>query len=119
MSTPGRLITLTLTLVFTALATSPARAACAWVLWVEESWLVAYKRDERPTRWTLVEAHQSQADCERAQTTKIKILSKKEDKVHQNIISRTVPGGYEQTNITLNVRVICVPDSIDPRRGTT
>jgi len=31
-----------------------ASAECAWVLWVEESWIVAYKRDERPTTWTLV-----------------------------------------------------------------
>lgn len=93
-----------------------AAAACAWVLWVEESWLVAYQRDERPTRWTLVEVHQSQVDCERAQTGKIKTLSKGDGEVHGNIISRTFPGGYAQTNITQHLRVICVPDTIDPRK---
>lgn len=110
------LVGLAVTLGLMFAVTHPARAACAWVLWVEESWIVAHERDERPPRWTLVEAHQAQADCERAQAAKVKTLSKREDEVHGNIISRTFPGGYEQTNITRNLRVICVPDTIDPRR---
>ena len=98
-----------------ALATS-AHAECAWVLWVEESWLVAYKQDERPTTWTLVGAHPLRAECEQAQAGKIKTLANGDGvEVHGNILARTFPSGYNQSSITRTSRVICVPDSIDPR----
>lgn len=95
---------------------TPAAAECAWVLWVEESWLVAYKQDERPTAWTLVEAHPLRAECEQAQAGKIKTLSNADGVVVQgNILARTFPSGYNQSNITRSSRVVCVPDTIDPR----
>lgn len=46
-------------------------------------------------------------------------LSKGNGGVHGNIISRTSPGGYAQTNTTQRLRVICVPDTIDPRKERT
>jgi hypothetical protein len=53
-----------------------AEATCAWVLWVEESWVVALKRDERPIKWTLVEAPSSQAECNQAASEKLMTLAK-------------------------------------------
>lgn len=92
-------------------APAPSDAECAWVLWVEESWVVAYKRDERPTIWTLVEAHPKRVDCEQAQTEKITVLSKREGVQRRaNIISWTITD-----YISKNTRVICVPDTLDPR----
>lgn len=96
--------------------TTSAHAECAWVLWVEESWLVAYKQDERPTTWTLVGAQPLRAECEHAQAGKITTLAKGDGvEVHGNILARTFPSGYNQSNITRTTRVICVPDTIDPR----
>jgi hypothetical protein len=93
-----------------------ASAECAWVLWVEESWLVAYKRDERPTTWTLVEAHTRLSDCERAKAGKIKALASQDDvRLTANIVSKTFPGGYDGSTISRNNRVICIPDTVDPR----
>jgi hypothetical protein len=93
-----------------------ANAECAWVLWIEEWWTVAYGVDERPTTWTLVQARRSEADCERALVEKIKVLSKQGDaEVSGNIINRTFAGGHAQTNITQSERVICLPDTVDPR----
>jgi hypothetical protein len=104
-------------LILSLVLAPPAWAACAWVLWVEESWNVVYQRDERPATWTLVEAHQSQDDCARAQAGKIAALAKGKDvEVKSNIVSRTFPrAGHADTPLYQNTRIVCVPDTVDPR----
>jgi hypothetical protein len=98
-----------------AVATS-AHAECAWVVWVGESWLATYKQDERPALWTLVEAYPLLANCQQAQDAKIKTLSNRDGvEVHGNVVTKTFPSGYNRSNVTRSVRVICVPDTVDPR----
>jgi hypothetical protein len=102
-------------LVVGALVALPAvaEAACTWVLWVEESWIAVFKRDEKPPKWTLVGAHEEAARCERAQIVKINGLAKDKDtEIHDNLIFTRLA-----ENLTRVTRVICIPDSIDPRGG--
>jgi hypothetical protein len=95
---------------------STAAAECAWVVWVEESWSATYKQDERPTVWTLVEAYPLLADCQNAQAAKIKVLLSRDGReLHGNIVTRQFPVGYNQSIVISYLRVICVPDTIDPR----
>ncbi len=101
---------LSVALLSLPLLAGSASAECAWVLWVEESWVVALQRDERPTEWTLVGAFGSQADCHRSQAEKITTLAKGDEaQVAFNIVSKKSPTGYQ------DLRVICVPDTVDPR----
>ena len=95
---------------------SSAAAECAWVVWVEESWSATYKQDERSTLWTLVEAYPLLADCQNAQAAKIKVLLSRDGReLHGNIVTRQFPVGYNQSILISYLRVICVPDTIDPR----
>jgi len=93
-----------------------ASAECAWVLWVEESWSVAYKQDERPTTWILVGAHLRPSDCENAAAEKVNLLARQDGaRRDNNIISTKLLGGYDGTTLTRMNRIICVPDTVDPR----
>jgi hypothetical protein len=101
---------------------SSAGAACAWLLWVEDWWLPTPVQDERPREWTLVQAEQSQRDCELNAEGKVKVLAKDRELRSKNIITNTYPGtpwtrGGEQmpSTITHFTRVVCFPDTVDPR----
>jgi len=100
-----------LALLGVVVLSSPASAQCAWVLWIEESRIVVYKRDERPPRWTLVGGYASRSECEEGQRAKVATLAKRERaEVSSNVISEDFG-----TDIVRQTRVICVPDTIDPR----
>src|SRR5262249_9106613 len=82
----------------------------AGVLWIEESRLAVYAKDEKPRSWMLVEAFPARATCLQAQEEKIKRLGDSAEKVEGNIIVTSV-----NSSTTRLQRVVCVPDTIDPR----
>jgi hypothetical protein len=83
---------------------------------VEESWSVAYKQERAANYLDSGRAHPLRAECDQAQAAKIKTLAMADGvEVHGNILARTFSSGYNQSNIIRTNRVICLPDTVDPR----
>ena len=89
-----------------------AYAECAWVVWIENSWV---GQNTPATEWVVVEAYPGHQDCQKAQAGKINTLAEKDDEyatrtVHGNIVAIR----YKVTGNYNNLRVVCLPDTIDP-----
>jgi hypothetical protein len=127
------LVSVPLLFVSLSVLAGPASAGCAWVLWYEEA-ITAFpernpehRTESPPTHartWTIVQANASEADCQRGLTAEMTRRSRpepdREISVAANRVVETVfraSRGRRQVVSTTNLRYVCLPDTVDPRRA--
>lgn len=87
------------------LAASDATAACAWIMWQDHTWRGTPSSD----KWTPVGAFEKSGECRIHEKAKVSgWLSKGATSLADNVV-QFHEGPF------LTIRVLCLPDTIDPR----
>jgi hypothetical protein len=98
-----------------AVATS-ASAACAWVLWIQQS-VGPIDMTAKPP-WVVGEAAPTYAACESAKAQRMKYVATPQKHVEttlfENSLTKTVRDA-EGRSVTWLIRIQCFPDTVDPR----
>jgi hypothetical protein len=116
----ARLCRLTVVVIVLTFAPMQAWAGCAWVLWIDSSWRGSNR--DGGSYWTIITSTSTEAACRAEAEWKIKQLSERgksdpadlEVTVNGNIISKRFGTGANWRVISSD-RVLCLPDTIDPR----
>jgi hypothetical protein len=107
-------------------SSTPASAACAWVLW-EETAIAASnpelnERLSQQDRWKPNDGYQTKAECERVleRASRSQFEKIRRGATDDEQVSSPVPGYIVRTfpdkGATIAHTLKCLPDTIDPRR---
>ena len=98
-----------LLIVVLVLLPTAALAECAWVLWMEQAYRT-FKADE----WTPIAAYPTYPECQKQVRAKIAgWLKEGATALTGNVVK------FQKGDTLLTARVLCLPDTIDPRGPVT